>query len=96
VGGRMAMPVDFLDFPEADPALSYWRISFRDNGIGFDPAYRDKIFQLFQRLHSKSEYSGTGIGLSIVNKVCENHHGYVRAFSRENEGAEFVLLLPAI
>lgn len=74
---------------------AYHRIEVRDNGIGFDPKYADQIFQLFQRLHSRSQYTGTGIGLSIVQKVVENHSGYIQAVGRPGMGATFVILLPA-
>lgn len=72
----------------------YAQISIRDNGIGFEPQYAERIFQLFQRLHTRSEYLGTGIGLSIVQKVVENHSGYIWAEGQPGIGATFVILLP--
>ncbi|WP_431137096.1 CHASE3 domain-containing protein [Psychroserpens mesophilus] len=69
-------------------------ISFEDNGIGFDQAYADKIFVLFKRLHGKSEYSGTGIGLSICKKIVENHNGVIIAKGVPNKGATFEIYLP--
>lgn len=72
----------------------YCHIVFSDNGIGFDPQYNDKIFELFQRLHGKSEYSGTGIGLAIVKKIVENHSGIIFAKGKKNEGACFEIYLP--
>ncbi|MFC5409797.1 PAS domain S-box protein [Larkinella bovis] len=72
----------------------YHRIDVSDNGIGFDEKYRDRIFQVFQRLHGKSEYPGTGIGLAICEKVAANHGGAITASSRVNEGATFSVYLP--
>ncbi len=73
---------------------SYCRIYIEDNGIGFNEQYLDKIFTMFQRLHGRSEYQGTGIGLSIVKKIIEKHNGLVTARSRENKGTTFILVLP--
>ena len=78
-----------------DQQRYYHLISFRDNGIGFDQENADRIFNVFTRLHGNVEYKGTGIGLSIVRKVAENHNGYVFAKSKTGEGAEFSLALPA-
>jgi PAS domain S-box-containing protein len=72
----------------------YHCISVWDNGIGFSPEAGEKIFQLFQRLHGPAQYEGTGIGLAIVRKVAENHHGFVVAEGRPGEGATFRLYLP--
>jgi light-regulated signal transduction histidine kinase (bacteriophytochrome) len=77
------------------PAASYYRIRVSDNGIGFDEQYRSRIFQVFQRLHSRSQYAGTGIGLAIVQKVVENHNGMISATSEPNAGATFSVYLPA-
>ena len=70
-------------------------LKFSDNGIGFDNQYSEKIFQLFQRLHPKSDYGGTGIGLSIVDKIVQQHHGFVKAEGKEGKGATFTVWLPA-
>lgn len=69
-------------------------IEIHDNGIGFEQQYADKIFQVFQRLHGKEKYKGSGIGLSIVQKVIENHNGYIKAEGRPGEGSVFKILLP--
>ncbi len=72
----------------------YVRLEVSDNGIGFDEIYLDRIFQMFQRLHGRSEYSGSGIGLALCKKVVQNHHGYITAQSRPGEGATFIVYLP--
>ena len=66
-----------------------------DNGIGFEQEDADRIFNVFTRLHSSGEYRGTGVGLSIVRKVVENHHGYVTAHGEVGNGATFKVYLPA-
>lgn len=73
---------------------AYCRISITDNGIGFNERYLNKIFTIFQRLHPKEEYEGTGIGLAIVKKVVEKHNGIITARSREQEGATFIIVVP--
>jgi PAS domain S-box-containing protein len=77
-----------------NPGQKYCQITIADNGIGFDEEYRERIFEIFQRLHGKSEYSGTGIGLAIVKKIVENHHGFITATSIPNRGATFDIYLP--
>ncbi|RYY17960.1 MAG: PAS domain S-box protein [Chitinophagaceae bacterium] len=72
----------------------YQVISVQDNGIGFDEIYADKIFQMFTRLHNKEEYGGTGVGLSIVKKIVENHDGFVRVKSKPLQGSIFTVFLP--
>lgn len=79
---------------EADPNGPYTCISISDNGIGFDEKYIDKIFVLFQRLHTKDKYEGTGIGLAVTRKIIDKHHGLITAHSREKEGATFTIILP--
>ena len=81
---------------DSKPAVKgkYCRIIFTDNGIGFNDIYIDKIFNMFQRLHSRTEYKGTGIGLSIAKKIIENHNGLITAKSEENEGSRFIIILP--
>jgi signal transduction histidine kinase len=74
----------------------FCHISFGDNGIGFDPIYEKKIFEVFQRLHGRSEYGGTGIGLAICKKIVDNHHGMITAESRPDEGTTFHIYLPVL
>lgn len=76
------------------PELSYCSISFRDNGIGFDQQYAEQIFTIFQRLHTRQAYTGTGIGLALCKKIILNHHGSIRATSEPGKGATFSVLLP--
>ena len=75
-------------------AKKYYKISVMDNGIGFDHSNATKIFELFQRLHQKHEYSGTGIGLAICKKIVENHNGHIVAEGNPGEGATFCVYLP--
>ncbi|OQP56632.1 sensor histidine kinase [Niastella populi] len=70
------------------------RIHITDNGIGLDESYIDKIFVIFQRLHGKAQYEGTGIGLAIVKKIVEKHNGIIGVKSREGEGSTFTIVLP--
>ncbi len=72
----------------------YCRITIADNGIGFNEKYLDKIFAIFQRLHSRDEYEGTGIGLAIAKKIAENHDGVISARSIAGQGATFIIVLP--
>lgn len=74
----------------------YCHISFSDNGIGFDPQYKTKIFEVFQRLHTKEEYAGTGIGLAIVKKIIENHKGAIKAKGELGKGATFDIYIPTV
>jgi PAS domain S-box-containing protein len=80
--------------PGAMPGEEICQIMIRDNGIGFDERYLDRIFQVFQRLHSRSEYEGTGIGLAVCRKIADRHGGIISAKSAEGEGATFIVTLP--
>lgn len=72
----------------------FCQIIIEDNGIGFSEKYLDRIFNIFQRLHSRSEYEGTGIGLAICRKITERHHGTITAQSQPGQGARFMITLP--
>ena len=72
----------------------YYQIDVTDNGIGFEQKQATRIFQVFQRLHGKSEFSGTGIGLAICEKVVTNHGGAIRATSQPGQGATLSIFLP--
>jgi signal transduction histidine kinase len=72
----------------------YCRIEVEDNGIGFDEIYLDRIFAIFQRLHSRGQYEGTGIGLAIVKKIIERHDGLITARSKEGVGSTFIIVIP--
>ncbi len=73
---------------------NYYKIEVSDKGIGFNQVNAEKIFEPFVRLHSKSEYEGSGLGLSICKKIADNHDGIIYAEGNENEGARFTLILP--
>ncbi len=76
------------------PNQQYCHISVKDNGIGFEPQYSQKIFEVFQRLHGREIYEGTGIGLAIVQKIVDNHRGIITATSTLDNGATFDIYLP--
>jgi PAS domain S-box-containing protein len=85
------------DYPDfiTDNHKKYYKILISDNGIGFEQQYADKIFILFNRLHQKTEYPGSGIGLTICKKIAENHNGFIQAEGRPDNGANFIVFLPA-
>ncbi len=78
------------------PDVSYYEITLADNGIGFEEKYRDRIFGAFQRLHGRSQYPGTGVGLAIVKKVMDKHSGHIIANSQPGVGSTFTLYFPQL
>jgi signal transduction histidine kinase len=79
----------------ADADRLFWRLSVIDNGIGFDIQLKDMIFEPFRRLHGRQEFSGTGIGLSIVRSIVRRHKGFVDVESEPGKGTTFYIWLPA-
>jgi signal transduction histidine kinase len=76
-------------------SIAGWRVTVQDNGIGFEQQHAEKIFAPFQRLHGRSEFKGSGIGLAIVRRIVERHSGTIAAESSPGQGALFTILLPA-
>jgi light-regulated signal transduction histidine kinase (bacteriophytochrome) len=90
-GGREVTAIDIGQLESDGPMTTFF---VRDRGAGFDPAYAEKLFGTFQRLHTQSEFAGTGIGLATVRRVIERHGGSVRAEGAVNQGATFYFSLP--
>ncbi len=84
-----------LDGSNLSTEKKYCHISVKDNGIGFEPHFNERIFGVFQKLHGKEAYEGTGIGLAIVKKIVENHKGFITATAELNKGAQFDIYIPA-
>jgi two-component system CheB/CheR fusion protein len=85
---------EIAQYPSLPNDKNFCEIVVSDNGIGFKQEYADQIFQIFQRLHGKSEFPGTGIGLALCRKIVESHEGIIYANSKEKEGASFHVILP--
>jgi PAS domain S-box-containing protein len=85
----------FKEHTDLEEEKKYYYITVQDQGIGFRQEQADKIFNMFQRLHNREKYAGTGIGLALVKKVVSNHGGKIWAESKEGEGATFNVLIPA-
>jgi PAS domain S-box-containing protein len=92
---EVAPAVRILATPlETQDARAGWQIAVTDNGIGFDEKYLDRIFKLFQRLHERGTYEGTGMGLAISRKIVERHHGTITARSTPGQGTTMLVTLP--
>ena len=99
VSPRIKITHSFLNYKSVEhlnliKARKYLSIQLQDNGIGFDDQYAGKIFAIFQRLHGKSEYDGTGIGLALCKKIIENHNGVISARGKVENGAQFTVIIP--
>jgi light-regulated signal transduction histidine kinase (bacteriophytochrome) len=79
---------------ETEPVDELCELSIQDNGIGFDEKYSEKIFAVFQRLHGRIEYEGTGVGLAVCRRITDRHGGTIQAKSKPGEGATFMITLP--
>lgn len=78
-----------------DSRKQYHKISISDNGVGFDPSFKEKIFEIFQRLNNTRGVHGSGIGLAISKRIVQNHKGFIEATGKVNEGATFVIYIPS-
>jgi PAS domain S-box-containing protein len=87
-------PVTDYKQHQLNPDRQYANIKIEDNGIGFDPAFSNKIFTVFQRLNNRKDYEGTGIGLALCKKIVDNHNGAIHVTTKQGEGSTFNVLLP--
>lgn len=87
-------PLSEISADSSVESAGVYQISIADNGIGFEQKYTDRIFRVFQRLHSRNEYEGTGIGLAVCAKIAEHHGGTITANSAPGQGATFIVTLP--
>ena len=82
----------YINYPRS--AENYYHITVSDNGIGFEKQYADHIFEIFKRLHVRTEYKGSGIGLALCKRIVTNHKGYIFAESTPGKGSLFHVFLP--
>jgi PAS domain S-box-containing protein len=91
---RTVSPGEIPNKPDALHASRYFEIKFEDNGIGFEQEYEERIFMMFQRLHGRQQYAGTGIGLALCKKIVDIHEGHIIARSELGKGSTFLVYLP--
>ncbi len=94
ISSRILLSEEIENTCNLNRQLSYSEITFEDNGIGFEQQFAEQIFSIFERLNSQHQYSGTGIGLALCQKIARQHQGGIRAEAKENNGATFYVLLP--
>ncbi len=94
ISAKMLLPEEIKKRSGLNGQLSYAEISFKDNGIGFEQEFAEQIFSIFERLNNQQQYSGTGIGLALCQKIVTHHQGVIYAEASENNGATFYVLLP--
>ncbi len=94
ITSRILSEKEIEKYPAFNTNIPYIEIIFKDNGIGFEQQYAKQIFTIFQRLHNKETYIGTGIGLALCKKIIENHQGEIFSDAKKNEGALFHIILP--
>lgn len=94
ISSRKLTEVEIKNHERLNGHSSYFELKFADNGIGFEPKFKEQIFNVFQRLHGRQEYSGTGIGLALCKKIVENHNGIIYAEAEPEKGAVFTIILP--
>jgi signal transduction histidine kinase len=86
---------EVVEMPERDPGdPETLRLTISDNGIGIDPRHHERIFGIFERLHSRAKYEGTGVGLAVCRKIVEQHSGSITIASAVDQGTTFTILLP--
>lgn len=94
ISSETVWPTELEHLAGLNPKLSYIHVRVRDNGIGFEQEYAERVFTIFQRLNHRKSYAGTGIGLALCRKIVENHGGIIRAESAPNQGTTFHIYLP--
>jgi two-component system CheB/CheR fusion protein len=94
ISSRILSKDEIEKYPNLNPLTKYFEVIIKDNGIGFEQKYAKQIFTIFQRLHDKESYMGTGVGLALCNKIVENHHGEIFSIATEKKGAYFHVILP--
>jgi light-regulated signal transduction histidine kinase (bacteriophytochrome) len=92
----VTVSAQLMDGVDTEKVTRFCRLSIRDNGIGFDAKYAERVFEVFERLHSRTEFEGTGMGLAICRRIVERHGGTIRAVSELGRGTTFIIDLPVI